>query len=301
MTLALPPFFPELIEPVRVIGGKKFDFSRRVVVMAILNRTPNSNLDPNKSMDLEKVVSRAEQVIADGADWIDIGGRAFVGVQEQLPVRAEIDRVVPAIEAIREKTDAVISVDTHLPEVASAAFQAGAHIVNDTYGLQTTGMADVISETGMSVIITHSLNGPGVRLPRPGYRDGVTAEVVAFLRERVAYALERGISPNRIYIDPGHDLNKNTFHSLELTRRFADIASIGYPAMSAASNKHFIRESLGVERGARELTIGTVVANTMCVFNGARLIRVHDVKGNVAAMREIEILLGLRDIGLATE
>ncbi|MEQ4717638.1 dihydropteroate synthase [Nonomuraea sp. B19D2] len=297
MSLALSPFFPDLIEPVRVIGGKEFDFSRQVVVMAILNRTPNSNLDPNKSMDLAAIVSRAEQVMADGADWIDIGGRAFVGVREQLPGQAEIDRVVPAIEAIREKTDAIISVDTHLPEVALAAFQAGAHIVNDTYGLQTPGMAEVIGETGMSVIITHSLTGPGIRLSRPGYGDGVTAEVVAFLRDRVAHALECGISPNRIYIDPGHDLNKNTFHSLDVTRQFADIARLGYPAMCATSNKHFIRESLGVGRGAPELASGTVAANAMCVFNGARLIRVHDVKSNVAAIRATETLLGLRDIG----
>ncbi|MCK2215248.1 dihydropteroate synthase (plasmid) [Actinomadura sp. ATCC 31491] len=298
MSINIPAFYPELVEPVRFIGGKEFDFSRRVVVMAILNRTPNSNLDPHKSMEVESLARRAEEVVAEGADWIDVGGRAFIGVRTQLPAQVEIDRVVPVIEAIREKTDAVISIDTHLPEVALAAHQAGAQIVNDTYALQSPGMTEVVAETGMGVIVAHSLAGPGIHLERPTYSD-VTADVARFLQSRVEHALQHGIQPNRIFIDPGHDLHKNTFDSLELTRDFKDIARLGYPAMAAVSNKHLIWESLGVERGTQAVTHGTVAANSMCVYMGARLVRVHDVRRNVTAMRQMESLLGLGERGAA--
>ncbi|MEU4576347.1 dihydropteroate synthase [Nonomuraea sp. NPDC023979] len=294
MTTSLQPFMPDLIDPVRVFGEKSFDFSRQVIVMAIINRTPNSNLDPHKSMELDSIVTRAEQVMTEGADWIDIGGRAFVGVKEQLPVREEIARVMPAIAAIREKTDAVISVDTHLPDVAIAAHEAGAHIINDTYGLQSPGMVEVIAETGMGVIIAHSLAGPGIHIEKPDYETGVTKEVTEFLRSRVDYALNSGIKPHQIIIDPGHDLHKNTYHSNELSRNFDEIAKIGYPALAAVSNKHFIWESIGCQRGDMEVGPGTLAANILCVYQGARLVRVHDVKSNVQAMRTTEALLGLK-------
>jgi dihydropteroate synthase len=285
-------FYPELIAQVRTIGRREFDFSRHIVVMGIVNRTPNSGLDPNRSMEISEAVGRAEQAVREGAEWIDVGGRAFRSDQPPLSAAEEIDRVVPVIRGIRELTDAVISVDTHLPGVAEAAYKSGADVINDTNGLRSPGMAGLVAETGMGVVITHSLGGPGQVVVRPRYAD-VVSEVREFLRERADFAVGSGIRPDRIFIDPGHDLNKTTEHSNTLTRRLAEIAAIKYPVLTACSNKHFIRESLGVERGSEELRIGTIAAHTICVYQGARVVRAHDVAGNVAAMRAAESVLGL--------
>ncbi|TMR97211.1 dihydropteroate synthase [Nonomuraea basaltis] len=262
--------------------------------MGIVNRTPNSGLDPNRSMEVSEAIGRAERALGEGAEWIDVGGRAFRSDQPPLSELEEIERVVPVIRGIREMTDAVISVDTHLPEVAEAAFKAGADVLNDTYGLRSPGMAGLVAETGMSVVITHSLGGPGQVVAAPTYGD-VVGEVRDYLRERADFAVGSGIKPEQIMIDPGHDLNKTTKHSNELTRRLSEIAALGYPVLVATSNKHFIRESIGAERGSEELRIGTIAANTACVYQGARIVRVHDVSGNVAAMRAAESLLGLRE------
>jgi dihydropteroate synthase len=262
--------------------------------MGIVNRTPNSGLDPNKSMEVSEAVGRAEQALREGAEWIDVGGRAFRSDQPPLSAAEEIDRVVPVIRGIRELSDAVISVDTHLPEVAEASYKAGADVINDTHGLRSPGMAGLIAETGVSVVITHSLGGPGQAVARPTYED-VVSEVAEFLRQRVDYAIGAGIKPEKIIIDPGHDLNKNTEHSITLTRRLAEITAIGFPTLVACSNKHFIRESLGVGRGSEALRTGTIAAHTMCVYQGARIVRAHDVGGHVAAMQAAELVLGLAE------
>ncbi|MFG1680579.1 dihydropteroate synthase [Nonomuraea sp. NPDC049269] len=289
-------YYPELIAPQRMVGRREFDFSKHVVVMAIVNRTPNSGLDPRTSIELGDAVATAERALGEGAEWIDIGGRSFRADQPPLTAQEEMERITPVISSIREITDAVISVDTHLVEVARAARTAGADVLNDTNGLRSPGIAEFVAESGMSVVISHSLAGPHSAVSRPSYED-VTAEVAAFLRERVAYALDCGVQPEKIFIDPGHDLNKNTSDSLELTRKLAEITAIGFPTVVAVSNKHFIRESLNVERGAAELKEGTIAANTMCIYQGARIVRVHDVEANVAAMRNVEALLSLEDAG----
>ncbi|MEU4227279.1 dihydropteroate synthase [Nonomuraea sp. NPDC026600] len=285
-------YYPKLIAPTRRVGTREFDLARHIVVMGIVNRTPNSGLDPNRSMDVGEAIATAERALRDGAEWLDVGGRAFRSDQPPLSVAEEIDRVVPVIKGIREKSDAVISVDTHLPEVAEAAYKAGADVINDTNGLRAPGMASLIAETGMSVVITHSIGGPGEVVATPHY-DDVISEVTEFLRQRADAAVGHGIKPEKIFIDPGHDLNKTTEHSNTITRRLGEIAAIGYPVLVACSNKHFIRESLGVERDSEALKVGTIAANTMCVYGGARVVRVHDVAGNVAAMRAAESLLGL--------
>ncbi|MEO3875989.1 dihydropteroate synthase [Nonomuraea sp. B12E4] len=287
-------YYPRLIAPVRRVGKRYFDFSAKIVVMAIVNVTPNSGLDPNRSLDMGRAVATAERAIREGADWIDVGGRAFRADQEPLTAEQEIARVVPAIREIRAATDAVISVDTHLARVAEAACEAGADVVNSTNGLRDPGLAEVIADAGAGVVIAHSLVGPHVHAARPAYRD-VVRETKHFLRDQLGHALASKIEPERIFIDPGHDLNKTTDHSNELTRRLPEITELGYPTVVAVSNKHFVRESLGVGRDHPMLTEGTVAANVICAFNGARIVRVHDVGANVTAMRAVEALLRLRD------
>ncbi|GAB2959980.1 dihydropteroate synthase [Nonomuraea fastidiosa] len=280
-----------IIAPVRRLGRREFDFERQVAIMAIVNRTPNSFHDQGRTFALDQAVAAATKAVDEGADWVDIGGFAFSAAQAPISAAEEIDRVAPVIAEVRAATDAVISVDTHRPEVAEAAIAAGADVINDTNGLREPGIAEVAAATGAAVVVTHSLGGPGRRVLRPSYGDVVT-EVADYLRERVEYALKAGIAPEKIIIDPGHDLNKNTFHSLELTRRLEEITAIGYPTLVALSNKDFIGETLDRPQGERKE--GTIAANVIAILKGARILRVHDVAATVASVRMTEAVLGWR-------
>ena len=278
-----------MIVPERTIGGRSFDFSRRVVVMAIVNRTPDSFHDRGRTFALEKATSAVQAAASAGADWIDIGGVPFAPGPE-VTAAEELDRVLPVVSAAQGL--AVVSVDTFRPEVAREVIKAGAGVINDTSGLRDLGMADAVVDTAASLVITHSLAPPRTLYPSPQYGD-VVAEVGAFLRERVSLALSRGVRPDQIIIDPGHDLNKNTRHSLELTRRLGEIAEIGYPMLAALSNKDFIGETLGAPQEDR--LVGTVAATVFAIVQGARIVRVHDVPAAVHAVRMTEAMLGLRE------
>src|SRR5690349_10763890 len=279
---------PDLVSAERVIGGRTFDFSRRVTVMAIVNRTPDSFHDRGRTFALEKATEAVRAAADAGADWIDIGGVPFAPGPE-VSAAEELDRVLPVVQAAREL--AVVSVDTYRAEVAREVIAAGAGVINDTSGLRDPAIADAVAGTGAALVITHSLAAPRTLHPSPRYAD-VTAEVTGFLRERVALALSRGVRPDQIIVDPGHDLNKNTHHSLELTRRLSEITAIGYPTLAALSNKDFIGETL--DRPQQERLVGTIAAVVFCVSQGARIIRVHDVRAAVDAARMTESMLGLR-------
>jgi dihydropteroate synthase len=283
-------YFPDLESPRRTIGGRAFDFDRAVAVMAIVNRTPDSFHDRGRTFALPNAIEAVEAAVAAGADLVDVGGQPFAPGPE-LPVETELARVLPVIEAARERTDAVLSVDTYRPEVAERAIGAGAGMVNDTSGLRDPRLAEVVADSAATLVVTHSLAAPRTPYPRPTYGD-VVAEVADFLRRRVDVALERGVPPERLVIDPGHDLNKNTYHSLELTRRLPELAALGQPVLVAVSNKDFIGETLDAPRGERG--DGTTAAVAICVLLGARIVRVHDVAAAVAATRLTEAVLGLR-------
>src|SRR4051794_22615655 len=251
-------FYPDFISPHRTIGRRRFDFSRQVAVMAIINRTPDSFHDRGRTFELSKAITAVKNAIAHEADWLDIGGVPFAPGPE-VTEQEEIDRVLPVVEAARERTDAVISVETYRPEVARVALAAGADVINNVTGLHDLALADAVAEAGAGLIITHSLAAPRTPFPRPAY-DDVAGEGAAFLRERAELAIGRGVAPERIILDPGHDLNKNTYHSLELTRRLREIAEIGYPLLVAVSNKDFIGET--IDRPQRERVEGTIAGVT---------------------------------------
>ena len=257
--------------------------------MAIVNRTPDSFHDKGRTFALESAIEAVRAAAEAGADWIDIGGVPFAPGPE-VTVAEELDRVLPVVEAARDL--AVVSVDTFRPEVARQVIKAGAGVVNDTSGLHDPAMADAVAGTDAQLVITHSLAAPRTPWPSPQYGD-VTAEVAAFLRERVSLALARGVRPDQIIVDPGHDLNKNTCHSLELTRRLDEIAAIGYPLLVAVSNKDFIGETLDARQPER--LAGTLAGIVYCVLHGARIVRVHDVRAAVDAVRMTEAILGLRE------
>lgn len=284
-------YLPGIVHPRRTLGGRTFDFSREVAVMAIINRTPDSFYDGGRTFARAAAIDAAQAAIAAGADWVDIGGVPFAPGPE-VSIDEEVDRVIPVIEALRDERSTVVSVDTSRPQVARRSLEAGAHVINDTSGLHDPAMAKVVADGEASLIITHSLAAPRKPYPRPRYVD-VVKEVGDFLREKVALAIDYGVPAERIIIDPGHDLNKNTHHSLALTRRLGEIAAIGLPVLAAVSNKDFIGETLDRQQGER--LEGSLAAAVVCIMQGARIVRMHDVAAAVAAVRLTEAILGFRE------
>jgi len=284
-------YLPPLRDPVRTIGRRTFDFDHEIVVMGIVNRTPNSFFDRGRTYPLEQAVAAALAAADAGAGWVDIGGVPFSPDTPEVTVAEEIDRVVPVVERVAAASNIVISVDTFRPEVARRCIAAGAAVINDTTGLHDPELVDVVAEKGASVVITHSLALPRQHLHRPQYGDVVT-EIKAFLAERVQLAVDHGVPESRIVIDPGHDLNKNTLHTLELTRRIAEIADLGLPMLAAVSNKDFIGEATGLPMSDRMPP--SIAAATICALNGARILRMHDIGAAVAAARMIEAVMGFR-------
>jgi len=274
----------------RRIGSRSFDFDRQVAVMAIVNRTPDSFFDRGSALALDAAVERALAAVAAGADWVDVGGVPF-GRGPAVSLQQELDRVVPVVEALHAASDVVISVDTFSAEVARQSIAAGAAVINDTSGLWDADMAPVVAAGDATLVLTHSLAPPRSEPPSPQYTD-VTAEVIAFLEHRVAQATAAGIPRERLVVDPGHDLNKNTYHSLELTNRLDEIVALGLPTLVAVSNKDFIGETLDRAQGDR--MEGSIAAAVICMMKGARIIRMHDVRAAVAAARMTEAVLGFR-------
>jgi len=281
---------PRLDVPVRRLNGRDFDFDREVAVMAVINRTPDSFYDRGATFALDSAVTAARQAVADGADWVDIGGAKFAP-GPPVPVAEEIERVVPVVAAL-QGAGVVISVDTFDPDVARASIDAGAHVINDTTGVHDPRMAEVVADSDATLVITHSLARPRTPYPAPQY-DDVVREVAGFLQARVERALAHGVPADRLIIDPGHDLNKNTRHSLELTRRLGEITALGLPTLVAVSNKDFIGETLNRDRDSR--VEGTLAAAVFCILQGARIVRVHNVSVAVDAVRMTEAILGWRE------
>jgi dihydropteroate synthase len=275
----------------RRIGRRDFDFDRQVAVMAVINRTPDSFYDRGATFALEHAVTAALDAAAAGADWVDIGGVPF-GRGPEVSVQEELDRVVPVVEAIVAASDVVVSVDTYSADVARASIAAGASVINDTSGLRDEAMAGVVAQTDATLVLTHSIGPPRTEKPAARYDDVVT-DVIAFLQERVARAEAAGVSREKLIVDPGHDLDKNTLHSLELTRRFDELGLLGLPLLAAVSNKDFIGESLDRPQGDR--LEGSIAAMVVCILKGARIVRMHDVRESLAAVRMTEAILGFRD------
>jgi dihydropteroate synthase len=294
MPSPVPPapaiYLPPLTSPVRQIGAHSFDFRTRVAVMAVVNRTPDSFYDRGATFELEAAVRACVRAQDAGADWVDIGGAPFAP-GPAISVQDELDRVLPVVLAVRERSDIVISVDTFQADVAAACVEAGANVINDTSGLHDPSVARVVADSAATLVITHSLAQPRTAYARPHY-DDVAGEVAAFLRQRVDHAVALGVPEERIIIDPGHDLNKNTMQSLELTRRLSEVAAIGLPVLAAVSNKDFIGETLDADRADR--LEGSLAAAVFSIIQGARIVRMHNVAESVSAVRMTEAILGFR-------
>jgi len=251
-------------------------------IMAVINRTPDSFYDKGATYELGAALAAADRAVAAGADILDIGG-VKAGPGEEVTVAEEIRRVVPVVAALRERHPGVaLSVDTWRAPVGAAVAAAGADLLNDAWGGADPRLAHVAAEHGLGLVCAHAGGAsPRTRPHRPAH-PGLTAAVAAALTAAAERALAAGVRPDRIVIDPAHDFGKNTWHSLELTRRTADLAATGWPVLVAVSNKDFVGEALGL--GLAERGEGTLAVLAVSAWEGARLFRVHDVAAARAAL-----------------
>ncbi len=220
------------------LGGRRYDLTHRALVMGILNRTPDSFYDKGATFELDKLYARAEQLVADGADILDIGG-VKAGPGPEVTEPEELDRVVPVVAGLVARFDTPVSVDTWRASVARASYAEGAVMGNDISGLADPDYAPAAAEHDAAVVITHIRLAPRVADPEPQY-DDVVADVAAFLTERAGQARAAGIPAERIVLDAGLDLGKTAEQSLTLLRASEHLASLGVPLLLSASNKTFL-------------------------------------------------------------
>ena len=260
------------------------------VVMAIVNRTPDSFFDKGRTFGLDAAIERVDQVVAEGAHIVDIGGvKAAPG--EEVPAGEEVDRVLPVVEAVRARhPDVVISVDTFRASVAEQVLAAGADLVNDAWECPEPETYDVAASFGAGVVCTHAGHlAPRTRPHRVAYPD-VVGDVLATLTGMAERAVAAGVPRESVLIDPGHDFGKNTRQSLRLTDRTADLVATGWPVLMALSRKDFIGEVLDLLPDDR--LEGTLAATAVCAFQGARVFRTHDVAATLKVLRMVDAIRG---------
>ncbi len=243
--------------------------------MGIVNRTPDSFFRPGLTWDESAAMARVDQVIAEGADIVDVGGIPAAPGAE-VDAREEIRRTAGFIGAIRARyPDVVISVDTWRHETGRAACEAGADLLNDSWGGYDQRLAHVAAEFGAGLVCAHvGPQRPRTRPFRVAYAD-VMADVLEHTTRLARRAVAAGVQPERIVIDAAHDFGKNTWHSLEVTRRLAEMTETGWPVLVSLSNKDFVGETLNLPPEQR--LPGTLAATSVCAWLGARIFRVHQV------------------------
>jgi dihydropteroate synthase len=257
------------------LGDRRFDITHRALVMGILNRTPDSFFDAGSYFDFDEFLSRADRLVTDGADLLDVGG-VKAGPGPEVTEEEELDRVIPAIEALHARLDVALSCDTWRSGVARAAYEAGAVVGNDISGFADPEYLPVAAKAGATVVATHIRLAPRVPDPDPHYDDVVEA-VATFLTDRAQQAEGAGIPRERIVIDAGLDLGKTEPQSLELLRASDRLAELGYPLLLSASNKRFLGHLLGTE--VTDRNEATHAAHALGIALGCRVLRAHDVRG----------------------
>jgi len=261
----------------------------RVLIMGILNVTPDSFSDGGRFLSPDAAVERALAMEKEGADIIDVGGESARPGADPVPVKEELRRVLPVLERLRGKLRIPISIDTTKAEVAEAALRAGASIVNDISALRfDPAMASLVAKFGAGLVLMHMLGTPKTMQQAPHYEDVVT-EVRDFLAERAQYAQSQGIPREAIAVDPGIGFGKTVEHNLELLRRLPELVELGFPVLVGPSRKSFIGAILGL--GVEERLEGTLAACAVAVVRGADILRVHDVK---EVRRAADLALHLR-------
>ncbi|HBT46263.1 MAG TPA: dihydropteroate synthase [Peptococcaceae bacterium] len=244
--------------------------------MGILNVTPDSFSDGGLYFDLEKAVARAREMAAAGADIIDIGGESTRPGADPLPLEEELRRVIPVVDRLSRELSVPLSVDTYKAEVARAALEHGATIINDISGLRADPeMARVVARFGCPVVVMHIKGTPKNMQDNPTYED-VIGEVKDYLRRGVEMAVAAGLAREKVIVDPGIGFGKNLEHNLEILRRLEEFKDLGQPLLVGTSRKSFIGRILDLE--PRERVWGTAATVALSIARGADIVRVHDVR-----------------------
>lgn len=267
-------------------GKRSLDLSHPKV-MGILNTTPDSFSDggsyySNERLSLDLVLKKAEQMIAQGADILDVGGESTRPGAAPVSEQEELDRVIPVVEALSSRLDALVSVDTSTASVIRESANVGASLINDVRALQRDGALVAAAATGLPVCLMHMQGQPSTMQQSPQYQD-VVHEVQLFLRERIVACRLAGIADNRILLDPGFGFGKTLAHNLALLQRLPEILAMGFPLLVGLSRKSMLAQLL--DRPVNERLAGSLALAMLAAQGGAAIIRVHDVAETVDVLR----------------
>jgi dihydropteroate synthase len=265
------------------LRDRVIELGRRTLIMGILNITPDSFSDGGRFDDYDRALARGLELIAEGADILDVGGESTRPGSAPVPAEIELERVLPIIREVRRNSDIPISIDTAKAEVAQKALEAGADIINDISSLRfDPDMARVAAQSGAPLILMHMLGIPKTMQVNPVYQS-VLSEIIGFLEEQMQYAVKNGVERGQIIVDPGIGFGKTVTHNLQIIRDLDSFSCMDRPILLAASRKRFIGSILGRPEMEREL--GTAVVNSFGIAAGAHMIRVHDVAFHREAVR----------------
>jgi dihydropteroate synthase len=271
------------------LGSHALDLSRRVAVMGILNATPDSFYDGGRHADPAAAVEFGLRLVDEGADLLDVGGDSAGGRAARIDAAEEIRRVEPVIRGLVRQARVPVAVDTHRAATAAAALDAGATMVNDITGLADPDMAATVARGTAAVCVMH-IKGVPKEFPTDFAYRSLLGDVARYLVERTQRALDAGVAPDRIVVDPGIEFGKLLHQDLELLRRLPELHILGYPVLVAVSRKDFIGNVLGLPPGER--LEGTAAAVAFSIVRGAHIVRVHDVRAMCRVARMTEALLG---------
>ncbi|WP_319781648.1 dihydropteroate synthase [Oceanisphaera sp. IT1-181] len=251
-------------------------------IMGILNLTPDSFSDGGRFIDPQAALKHAKQMLMDGATLIDIGGESTRPGADAVAEQAELDRVIPVIELLRQELDCWISIDTSKARVMKEAVSAGADLINDIRALREPNALQVAADSGAAICLMHMQGLPRTMQQAPDYQD-VTAEVVDFLHARVQACVEVGINRERLCLDPGYGFGKGLNHNYELLGKLGQLQSLGLPLLVGMSRKSMLGQLL--EREVDQRLAGGLAAHLFAITQGAHILRVHDVKEMADALR----------------
>lgn len=260
--------------------------------MGILNLTPDSFSDGGDYTQVDKALKHTEQMLAEGAVFIDVGGESTRPGAADVPVQQELDRVIPLIEAISQRFETVVSIDTSKAVVMAEAVMAGAAFINDVRALREPGALEAARAADVPVCLMHMQGQPRSMQSAPTYVD-VVAEVVAFLDDRIAACGEAGIDKSQIIVDPGFGFGKNLEHNFQLLEQFESFHDLDVPVLAGMSRKSMLGQLLG--REVTERLAGSIALATIAAQKGAQIIRVHDVKQTVDAVKVVSMLNAYRN------
>ena len=290
MSAAAPGGSRELRHPGVLRLGRREFAADQLVVMAIVNRTPDSFYRPGVTWDPAAALERVHEAVAEGADIVDVGGvPARPG--DEVDAKEEIRRTIPFIAAVREAyPELIISVDTWRHEVGREACAVGADLLNDTWGGWDPRLVEVAAQAGIGVVCSHAGRLPPRTRPYRVSYDDVVSDVLNVTLSLASRAVAVGVEPDRILIDPAHDFGKNTWHSLEITRRLGELVVTGWPVLVSVSNKDFVGETLDVPVDDR--LAGTLATTAVCAWLGARVFRAHHVRETRHVLSTISVIRG---------